>query len=156
MKVIISVFLIVLLFLGGCSSTAVFIDEDGETRPAEILAEQQRSTWVGVLLTIFPGIIWHGVGHRYAGNVEKAKEIEQMEMLSLLSGGVGAGLYYGGEESRKNGLEGLKISLYISAGTFGGLGALGFLGSWLYDIIYTPKAIEDHNKSLGVTREEGN
>lgn len=137
------------LFCISCSSQSVYIyQEDGKTVEAEILRDQQKSTFVGVLLTLFPGVLWHGVGHRYAGDTEKAQELEQFEALSLLSSGAGTGLYFAAEEARRRNVDSLKISLYLSAGTFGAFGGIGFLGSWLYDILYTPAAIRKYNRSL--------
>ena len=142
-------FILLFLFCFSCSSQSVYIyQEDGKTIEAEVLRDQQKSTFVGFLLTIFPGVLWHGVGHRYAGDREKAEELEQFEALSLLSGGIGTGFYFAGEEAGRKDVNSLKLSFYISAGTFGAFGAIGFLGSWLYDILYTPAAIRKYNQSL--------
>ncbi len=107
-----------------------------------------RSVILGELIAIFPGIIWHGLGHRYAGDVRKAEEIEQMEALSLLAAGVGTGLVFAGRSD--DNLVGLEVSGY----TLGGLGALGFVGTWLYDIIYTPSAIERYNRGEGQSPDD--
>ncbi|HAK97620.1 MAG TPA: hypothetical protein DCM87_22170 [Planctomycetes bacterium] len=102
-----------------------------------------KSVILGELIAIFPGIIWHGLGHRYAGDTAKAEEIEQMEALSLLAAGVGTGLVFAGRSNDN------LMSLQVSGYTVGGIGALGFVGTWLYDIIYTPAAIDRYNRYQG-------
>ena len=101
-----------------------------------------KSVLVGELIAIFPGLLWHGLGHRYAGDVKKAEEIELMEAYSLIAGGAGAGMVLGAKDD-----DDLKF-LEISGYTVGGLGALLFVGSWLYDVIYTPAAVNRYNKGL--------
>ena len=36
------------------------------------VGQETKSVWVAELLAIFPGLLWHGLGHRYAGDKEKA------------------------------------------------------------------------------------
>ena len=38
--------------------------------------------------------------------------------------------------------------LEVSGYTVAGLGGLLFVGSWLYDVIYTPAAVNKYNKGL--------
>jgi len=108
-----------------------------------------KSVILGELIAIFPGIIWHGLGHRYAGDIAKAEEIEQMEALSVLGMGVGTGLWFA--DRSDDHLVGLKVSGY----TVGGIGALGFIGTWLYDIIYTPAAIDRYNSGQEEFLQDG-
>ncbi len=104
--------------------------------------EQPRSVIIGELLAIFPGLLWHGLGHRYAGDHKKAEEIELMEAYSLLALGAGTGMVFAGRSD-----DDLRFVEY-SGYTVGGMGGLLFLGSWLYDVIYTPEAIDRYNASL--------
>ena len=107
-----------------------------------------KSVILGELIAIFPGIIWHGLGHRYAGDDKKAQEIEMMEAYSLLAGGIGTGLIFAGRSD--DNLTGLEYTGYA----IGGIGGLGFVGTWLYDIIYTPSAIDRYNARKGEPEEE--
>ena len=126
----------VVLALGACSGPPRRHGHPDE-RPAA-----QKSVLVGALLAIFPGLLWHGLGHRYAGDVKKAEEIELMQAYSVLGMAAGTGLYFAGRSNDY--LKGMEVTGY----TVGGLGALGFVGTWLYDIIYTPSAIRRYNAGL--------
>ncbi len=107
-----------------------------------------KSVVLGELIAIFPGIIWHGLGHRYAGDDKKAQEIEMMEAYSLVAGGIGTGLIFAGRSNEN--LTGLEYTGY----TVGGIGGLGFIGTWIYDIIYTPSAIDRYNARKGDPGED--
>ena len=145
----IALLLCLAVLVAGCSSGQLYLyDEKGNPIKGEVLQEKEKSQVLGVLLTIFPGILWHGIGHRYAGDSTKAEEIEQFEVLSLIAGGAAVGLYYGAEEARRNDLEGTKLSLYVSSGTMAAFGSLGFFGTWIYDMIFTPAAVRRHNRRL--------
>ena len=127
------------LFLASCESAPKrhgLQDEDYEVE------RETKSVWIGELLAIFPGLLWHGIGHRYAGDNEKASEIEMIEAYSLLAGGAGAGIVIATHDDED------WLPLEITGWTIGGLGGLMFVGSWLYDIIYTPSAIERYNDGI--------
>ncbi len=109
----------------------------------EEVGRSEKSVWIGELLAIVPGLLWHGLGHRYAGDVTKAEEIEMMEAYGILAGGAGVGMIAAGRNN--DDLDFLEYSGY----TAGGVGGLLFVGSWLYDVIYTPSAVERWNKGLG-------
>jgi hypothetical protein len=102
----------------------------------------QKSVLIGELLAIFPGLLWHGLGHRYAGDIKKAEEIELMEAYGIVAGGAGTGLVFAGRSDDD------LIGLEITGWSVGGVGALLFVGSWLYDIIYTPSAVHRYNTGM--------
>ena len=129
---------VLLLTVCSCSSTE---REDGLR---EEVVQSPKSVIIGELIAIFPGFIWHGLGHRYAGDPKKAAEIELLEAYSLIGLGAGTGLISAGRSD--DNLRGLEITGY----TVGGLGALAFLGSWIYDIIYTPDAVYRYNARIGL------
>jgi hypothetical protein len=102
---------------------------------------EEKSVFVGELIAIFPGFFVHGLGHRYAGNTEKANEILVMEAYSLLTAGLGGGLLALGHSEDA---EAVEIAGWVGIGA----GGVGFLGTWIYDILFTPGQIEEHNKLL--------
>ena len=99
-----------------------------------------KSVLKGELLAIFPGFFVHGLGHRYAGNEEKADDLLAMECYSLLTSGLGGGLVgIGiGEDAKA-----VEIAGWIGVG----VGGTAFLGSWIYDIVFTPSEVNRANRA---------
>ncbi len=122
-----------LLLALACSSCASGPDSSGETGPKSVL--------VGQLLAIFPGLFVHGLGHSYAGNEEKAEELMTMELYSLLTAGLGGAVLALGESEDD---DAVKVAGWIGIG----VGAVPFLGTWIYDIVYTPSEIRRYNQQL--------
>lgn len=116
--------LVPILFLGSCAG-----------------GPPRKSVIVGELCAIFPGLVIHGLGHRYAGNVEKANEILAMEAYSILTAGLGGGLVAVGQSEDA---DAVTVAGWIGVGS----GALGFIGTWLYDIIYTPSEVAKYNRRM--------
>ena len=96
---------------------------------------------VGELLAIFPGFVVHGLGHRYAEATDTADQILFMELYSVLTIGLGAGLWAIGNAEDA---EAVEIAGYVGMG----VGAIPFLGTWIYDIVYTPSEIHRYNKKV--------
>lgn len=101
---------------------------------------EERSVLAGELLAIFPGFFVHGMGHRYAGNKERADELLLMEGYSALTAGLGGGLAAVGAHED---LDALEVTGWVGVG----VGGVGFLGSWLYDVIFTPSEVKRYNRS---------
>ena len=140
-----AVFLCVVVIALGCVSCA---DLSGSRPPGsfERTIPERRSAVAGELLAIFPGVFYHGIGHRYAGNEEKAKEIFTMEMYSLLPMALGGALWGIGHDRDADALE--------IAGLIGiGVGGVPFLGTWVYDMVYTPSEVDRFNLRQATTRE---
>jgi len=104
-------------------------------------APEKKSPLVGELLAFFPGFFVHGMGHRYAGNDEKADEILAMELWSFLPVGLGAALYGIG---RSEDAEAVEIAGLVGMG----VGAVPFLGTWIYDLVFTPSEVNRYNSRL--------
>jgi len=98
----------------------------------------RKSPLVGELLAFFPGFFVHGLGHRYAGNAEKADEILAMELYSFLPIGLGGVLYGLG---RSEDAEAVEIAGLVGMG----VGAVPFLGTWIYDLVFTPSEVNRYN-----------
>jgi hypothetical protein len=98
-----------------------------------------KSVLVGELIAIFPGLFVHGLGHRYAGATERADELLTMEIYSLLVGGLGGALIAIGETQDA---EAVTIAGYVAAG----VAAVPFLGTWFYDMVYTPSEVKSFNR----------
>lgn len=103
--------------------------------------EGEKSALLGTVLAIFPGLLVHGMGHRYAGNSEKANEILTMEGYSLLTAGLGGGLYAIGDARDA---DAVKVAGWVGISA----GGAAFLGSWIYDIVFTPSEVKRYNRSL--------
>jgi hypothetical protein len=108
-------------------------------------APGEKSVFVGELLAIFPGFFVHGLGHRYAGNTDTADEILTMELYSLLTAGLGGGLVAIGDHEDA---EAVEIAGWVGVG----VGGLGFLGTWIYDIVFTPSEVNEYNRRLNEAR----
>jgi hypothetical protein len=118
------------IFLASCAGGPSKAEGPEEFKP--------KSPVVGELLAIFPGIIVHGMGHRYAGNTDRANEILTMEAYSLAVVGLGAGLWAIGDSQDA---DAVRIAGYVGMG----VGGIPFIGTWIYDLIYTPSEVERYN-----------
>jgi hypothetical protein len=98
-----------------------------------------------LLYAIIPGFIAHGAGHFYAGEKTTGWILVAGEALSLslLTYSIGVGI---GESTNGSTSNGEAEIVGIFAGTL-------FLGSWIYDLIGAPKAVQRNNQEL---REEEN
>jgi hypothetical protein len=127
------IFLLLALFTASCAGPGSTSGE-GE-------APGEKSVLVGELLAIFPGFFVHGLGHRYAGNTDTADEILTMELYSVLTAGLGGGLVALGEGEDA---EAVEIAGWVGVG----VGGFGFLGTWIYDIVFTPSEVNEYNRRL--------
>ena len=122
-----------------CSACAGLGSRETDGSPGE------KSILIGELIAIFPGLFVHGLGHRYAGNTDAADEIMTMELYSALTMGLGAGLVALGESEDA---EAVTVSGWVGVG----VGAIPFLGTWIYDIVYTPSEITQYNRRLSASK----
>ena len=107
------------------------------------------SVIVGQLLSIFPGMFVHGLGHYYAGDYETATRIRhvgEVGYISLLIGGglVTGGYFIGPSLSVANDddiVQGYAYGLYGAGGLLGVVGVGYFFTAWFYDMIDTSRAV---------------
>ncbi len=85
---------------------------------------------------LFPGVIAHGAGHIYAGNVRAGLVLLGSELggLALYAWGAATGVERGQPSS-----EGV-----VAMATGGAL----FFGSWAYDLIFAPLCVKKKNQEL--------
>ena len=122
-----------MLLLSSCAAGPAAVTEREEP--------VRKSPIVGELLAFFPGFFVHGMGHRYAGNHEKADEIFAMELYSLLPIGLGGALYGIG---RSQDAEAVEVAGLVGIG----VGAVPFLGTWIYDLVFTPSEVNRYNSRV--------
>ena len=160
-------FIALLLFCGGCAAPFEAIDA-GLARGARLALRQERppqlegdeemeppeeepqrkSVLVGELLAIFPGLLWHGLGHYYAGDTRTARRIHKAGEWGYLLTAIGGGVVLGGyfldkhaDEHDQQWEQNIAISLYATGGVTGTIGGGFFLTAWFYDMIDTPRAV---------------
>jgi hypothetical protein len=64
-----------------------------------------------------------------------------MEVYSLLTAGLGAGIWAIGDSQNA---EAVEITGYAGMG----VGGVVFLGTWIYDMVYTPAEVEEYNRGI--------
>lgn len=127
------------LSASGCASSQTGLTSRSEPSPA-----------LGVALAVFPGILVHGLGHRYAGDRRKANELLEQEAYGVLFLSIGGGLTFLGISSLERGQDssgGAAAFHKVSGGLAltgavitGAIGIFLFFDSWLTDIVQTPAA----------------
>ena len=133
-KIALSVFLALICLLNTLSFSWAEEDESARKEPV-----------VAFAVALIPGSVVHGLGHYYAGDPETGKTL-------LVTEGVSLGLVLVGGVFLSSQLNSLECSsdcvigaISISAGT------IGFLGSWVYDVIGSPFAAQRYNRKLEKT-----
>ena len=95
-----------------------------------------RDPKMAVFYAIVPGVLVHGAGHFYAGKYTTGLILVGSEVIG------GSLLFIGG----LSGLE--KTSPTVTGGLLILAGGLLFAGSWAYDLIAAPAAVEKENEKL--------
>jgi TM2 domain-containing membrane protein YozV len=95
-----------------------------------------KSPYVALFCSFVPGIIVHGSGHFYAGKTNTGYLLLGTEAAGLLL------LYLGFEEALGG------SSYQNDADIMGWTGLALFSGSWLYDVIGSPIAVQKQNQKL--------
>jgi hypothetical protein len=95
-----------------------------------------KSPYMAIFYSVVPGIIVHGSGHFYAGKTNTGYLLLGTEAAGLLF------LYLGFEEALGG------SSYQNDADIMGWTGLALFSGSWLYDVIGSPIAVQKQNQKL--------
>jgi len=95
-----------------------------------------KSPYMAIFYAFVPGIVIHGSGHVYAGEIPTGMVLFGSELLGL---GL---IFLGGVSGIESGepSNGGENAIFI--------GTLLFVGSWLYDIIESPIVVKKRNKDL--------
>jgi hypothetical protein len=105
----------------------------------------RKSVVLGEALAIFPGVVIHGIGHRYAGDAETGGDLLEKEWKSLVYPVIWPFLGAATLTSPENAalMETFDEATGITL-IFPGL----FVGTWIYDLIETPGRIVEHNRMV--------
>lgn len=95
-----------------------------------------KSPYTAVFYSVIPGAVFHGAGHVYAGKIGTGIALFGSELVGLGLMSVGAIAEFGEEESGDKG------------GTAAFVGLVLFFGSWVYDLIESPAAVNKRNAEL--------
>jgi hypothetical protein len=102
---------------------------------------ERGSVFVGTLLSIFPGIVWPGLGHTYAGDSRTGSQLRRVGefglVMTVVGGGVGVAAYYANEADQT----GLSYGLYGTGATLALIGVTYWFTAWIYDMVDTPRAV---------------
>ncbi len=124
------------------SSSFLFAQQMEDTIRGERMDSiKLKDSNMAILYAVVPGIIIHGSGHFYAGK-------RKTGAILLASGVVGGALFFvGGLGVGLSQLDGGQSTWepgYVFMATGGAL----FLGSWVYDMIGAPLAVQKYNEEL--------
>ncbi len=112
-----------LCFLVAISSTVVLAETPSRA--------PRKSKLAGEVLAFVPGVYVHGLGHFYAGDYKGALILGGMELA-------GIGLFVLGGEGETNAQGAAQLG-----------GVLLIVGSWLWDVAFTPERVERRNVRYG-------
>ena len=105
----------------------------------------RKSVVVGELLAIFPGLVVHGIGHRYAGDDEMASDLLEKEWKSLVYPFAWPFL---GAAALSDTDNAHLVETFDEATGVTLVAPILFFGTWIYDMIETPGRIRAHNRMV--------
>jgi hypothetical protein len=118
-------------------SGLLFAQEMEDSVKAESLdSVKLRDPRMAVLCAIIPGVLVHGAGHSYAGQHTTGAILLGSEVIG------GSLLFIGG----LSGLE--KTSATMTGALLMLAGGVLFVGSWAYDLVGAPAAVNKENEKL--------
>jgi hypothetical protein len=96
-----------------------------------------KSPYVAVFYSVFPGMVLHGAGHVYAGKTGTGVALFAVEFVGFMFMSADAVARSEKEEMPDDGRE-----------TAAFVGSVLFFGSWVYDLIESPVAVNKRNRAL--------
>lgn len=98
-----------------------------------------KSERTATTLALFPGFLFHGLGHFYAEDLLTGFELLGVEVISLPV--VWALFDYVPYENTKDSESAFRTTLIFA-------GVLAFFGSWIYDFVHADSAVRSHNRKI--------
>jgi len=96
-----------------------------------------KSPEMAVVYSVIPGVVLHGAGHVYAGKTGTGVALFAVEFVGFVFMSAGAVAQFENEEMPDDGRE-----------TAAFVGLVMFFGSWVYDLIESPVAVNKRNRAL--------
>ena len=120
-----------------------FDGERDEDEPAVEPSPRRGSVFLAELVAIFPGILWPGLGHRYAGDIDTYQNINQAGQSGYLFLALGGGTLVGAHylDHTDQPAHNYAVPLYATGGVMAGIGVGFYVTAWIYDLIDTPRAV---------------
>jgi hypothetical protein len=111
--------------------------------PAEVssLVEPRRGG-TAFQRALWPGILLHGAGHRYAGDSDAFVSLAGGELFGVVVGGFGLSELLG--EGKAGESKDTALALSVGGGAIFGL-------TWLYDLAFAPGAARKFNEAKGLS-----
>ena len=140
-----------------------YLEFEAEDEFEEEEGDGGGSIILGEMIAVFPGMLWHGAGHYYAGDYESSRRLRSIGEWGYLLGGIGGGLILGGiaiqggdpEFSGGDLEDQLATSFYVAGGIVGAIGLFYFLTAWGGDIYDTPRAVREKGRPWEWLEERG-
>jgi hypothetical protein len=107
------------------------------TEPQTPPSLKLKSPYMAVFYSVVPGTVLHGAGHVYAGKTGTGVALFAVEFVGLVFMSAGAVAHFEKEEMPDDGRE-----------TAAFVGLVMFFGSWVYDLIESPVAVNKRNRAL--------
>ena len=114
------------------------LDRSSVTVSSQLAAKQPRKAFSQAL---WPGILLHGAGHRYAGDQDAFFSLAGGELFGLVVGGFGLSEVLGPEKTGES--KSTAIGLAASGGAI-------FALTWLWDLGFAPGAARKFNQAHGL------
>lgn len=105
----------------------------------------RKSVIIGETLAIFPGILFHGLGHHYAGDHEMGSELMDKEWKSVAYPIVWPLLGVATLSAPDNAA---LVATFDEATSISLISPFLFVGTWFYDLFKTPARVRDHNRMV--------
>ena len=114
------------------------MEDSTRVRPSDSLKLKDPN--MALLYAVIPGVVIHGSGHFYAGKTKTGVVLLGSELVG------GTIFYIGGLDKAFSQSKGGKLGIY--GDIFIAFGGVLFVGSWIYDLVGAPLAVQRENREL--------